>query len=133
MVRASFVKSMGLRVLSSIGAWELKESSWGVRRREPFSSLRRVVSRVSAPIWDKRVYSSSAVSFSPIGVRVCSSMSPVSTPSAIIIVVTPVSVSPFKTAHWIGPAPRYLGRREAWTLMQPYFGRSSTRLGRIFP
>jgi hypothetical protein len=31
---------------------------------------------------------------------------PVSSPSSIIIVVTPVSVSPLTTAQWMGAAPR---------------------------
>ena len=34
------------------------------------------------------------------------SISPVSRPSSIFIMVTPLTSSPFMTAHWIGAAPR---------------------------
>jgi len=49
------------------------------------------------------------------------------------IVVIPVLASPFKTAHCIGAAPRYFGRREPCTLIHPYFGISNNSLGSIFP
>ena len=60
-------------------------------------------------------------------------MSPVSMPSAICMMVTPVILSPFSTAHWIGAAPRYFGSKEPCTLMHPRGGMFSTRGGRIFP
>ena len=41
---------------------------------------------------------------------------------AMCMMVTPVSLSPFSTAQWMGAAPRYLGSRDEWTLMQPYLG-----------
>ncbi len=47
--------------------------------------------------------------------------------------VTPVTASPFSSAAWMGEAPRYFGSREAWTLMQPKRGISSTAFGRILP
>ena len=49
------------------------------------------------------------------------------------IVVTPVSLSPFSTDHWIGAAPLYLGRSDAWTFTQPYWGISNISFGNIFP
>src|SRR5579871_2809734 len=47
-----------------------------------------------------------------IGVSHLSSMSPVSSPASMRIVVTPVTDSPFAMAHWIGAAPRYLGSND---------------------
>ena len=51
----------------------------------------------------------------------------------IVFMVTPVILSPFSTAHWIGAAPRYFGSKEPCTLMHPRGGMFSTRGGRIFP
>ena len=62
-----------------------------------------------------------------------SSSGPVSRPSSISMVVTPVSVSPFAIAHWIGAAPRSRGRSEAWTLTVPRGAMSITLRGRIWP
>ena len=62
-----------------------------------------------------------------------SSISPVSSPAFIRMVVTPASFSPLSTAHWMGAAPRYFGRRDAWTLMQPSGGISRIRWERILP
>ena len=45
-----------------------------------------------------------AVSSLPIGSSRLSSMAPVSIPSSICISVTPVTVSPRISAHWIGAA-----------------------------
>ena len=59
------------------------------------------------------------------------SISPVSTPASICMMVTPVSVSPFKIAHSMGAAPRYFGSREAWMFRQPYRGRSRISWDRI--
>ncbi len=75
----------------------------------------------------------SPVSSSSMGTISFSSISPVSMPSSIIMVVTPVSFSPSITAHWIGAAPRYLGSRDAWTLTHPRGGISSTSFVRIWP
>ena len=33
--------------------------------------------------------------------------------------VTPVTGSPFATAHWIGAAPRYFGSNEPWRFRLP--------------
>ena len=49
------------------------------------------------------------------------------------MMVTPVSLSPASMARWIGAAPRQRGSREAWMLMQPSRGMSSTACGRIKP
>ena len=54
-------------------------------------------------------------------------------PASIWNVVIPVTVSPRMIAHWIGAAPRYLGRSEAWMLIEPRDGASSTACGRIWP
>lgn len=44
-------------------------------------------------------------------------MSPRSVPLALMPrMVTPVTVSLFMSAVWMGLAPRYLGRRDGWTL-----------------
>jgi len=60
-----------------------------------------------------------AVSHGPIGVVRLTSMSPVSRPMSMNMVVIPVSVAPSMIAWLIGAAPRYLGSSEACTLMQP--------------
>ena len=52
-----------------------------------------------------------------------------SRPASIFMIVTPVSASPLRMAHWIGAAPRYLGSREVWTLRQPKRGRSRMLCG----
>ena len=60
-------------------------------------------------------------------------ISPSSMPADRYIAVTPVSLQWFRIDHCTGPAPRSSGRMLACMLMQPYFGISSTRCGRIFP
>jgi len=55
----------------------------------------------------------------------------VSIPSSIFMIVIPVSVSPRATAQLIGAAPRYFGRRDAWTFMHMIFGRSRMDFGRM--
>ena len=73
------------------------------------------------------------VSFLSIGTFTTSKMSPVSKPSFICIVVTPLSSSPSITAHCIGAAPRYFGKSDACTLIHPYWPISSISFGRICP
>ncbi|MCY1515450.1 hypothetical protein D9M68_500370 [compost metagenome] len=73
------------------------------------------------------------VSAALIGVVTLSSIGPVSRPASICITVTPLSASPASTARWIGAAPRQRGSSEAWLLMQPRRGMSSTACGRISP
>ena len=51
---------------------------------------------------------------------------PVSSPSSICMMVTPVSASPASSARSIGAAPRQRGSSEAWTLRQPRRGAAST-------
>ena len=46
-------------------------------------------------------------------------MGPVSRPSSMRMMVTPVSVSPAIIARSTGAAPRYFGRSEAWTFQAP--------------
>ena len=47
--------------------------------------------------------------------------------------VTPVFVSPFINAQFIGAAPLYFGSSEAWRFIHPYRGKLSISLGRICP
>ena len=67
------------------------------------------------------------------GISRLSSIGPVSSPASICMMVTPVVLSPARIARWIGAAPRHRGSSEAWTLMQPSRGASSTACGRISP
>ena len=60
-------------------------------------------------------------------------MSPASMSWARYMVLTPVTSSPFSTAHCIGAAPRYLGRSEPWTFTLPRRGMASTSSGSILP
>ena len=46
-------------------------------------------------------------------------IAPVSIPFSIRMIVTPDSFSPLIIAYWIGAAPRYLGSKDACTLIQP--------------
>ena len=59
--------------------------------------------------------------------------SPASSSSSMYIMLTPVSVSPFKMAECIGEAPLYFGSREECTFIIPYFGISIISLGIILP
>ena len=52
-------------------------------------------------------------------------------PSSIMNVVTPVALSPFITAQFIGAAPLYCGRRAACRLNVPRRGISHTTFGSI--
>ena len=63
----------------------------------------------------------------------CNSISPVSRPASICIVVTPVLASPLTMHHCIGAAPRYSGSSEACTFIQPYSGISSISWDNICP
>ena len=114
---------MGARVASS--------SFWGMGVISP--SFSNVSWSRSAPSTFSRSKSSPAVSSGSTGVAACRRMSPVSMPSAMRMVVTPASSSPWITVHWMGAAPRYLGSRDPWTLTHPSGGTSSTALGKIFP
>ena len=85
------------------------------------------------PMRARRPSSRSAVSSSPMGIARDSRMGPVSRPSSMSIVVTPVSRSPFTIAHWTGAAPRRRGKSEPWTLTVPRGATSMTVRGRICP
>ena len=56
---------------------------------------------------------SPAVSFSPISTCRVRSISPVSMPGSVSMVVTPETVSPSRMHQLMGAAPLYLGRRDA--------------------
>ena len=60
-------------------------------------------------------------------------MLPVSNSGDISIMETPVCDSPMRRAHSAGLAPRYLGRREKWTLMAAVLGKESQEGGRSLP
>ena len=68
-----------------------------------------------------------------MGVSRESSMAPVSTPASVSMVVTPVTASPWIMAQLMGAAPRYLGSRDEWTLIEPYLGASRMSSGRMRP
>ena len=99
----------------------------------PAAKPRKVSARSGAPDSDMRAASSGAVSFAPISISRCNRVSPLSIPASMRIVVTPVRVSPFTMAQFIGAAPRYLGSREACKLIQPSFGTGSNLAGIIWP
>ena len=87
----------------------------------------------SAPMTARRSWSCSTFSFKSMGVAAWAMMSPASSASAMCMMVTPVSLSPLSMAQLMGAAPRYLGSKEEWTLMQPFSGSSSTALGSSLP
>ena len=77
-----------------------------------FSIFSNVSTKSSAPIFDNLSHNSPDVSSLSIGVFVCKIISPESIPSSKYIVVTPVSLSPFKIAHCIGAEPLYCGSND---------------------
>ena len=58
----------------------------------------------------------------PILILSSNNKSPVSSPSFIFIIPTPVNSSPFISDHWIGAAPRHLGSNEAIEISQKIKG-----------
>ena len=60
-------------------------------------------------------------------------MAPVSSPSSIFMMVTPLSASPAMMARLIGAAPRQRGSSEACRLKQPSARRLQNRLGQDQP
>ncbi len=64
----------------------------------------------------------SPVSSGAMDTHSTSAVAPVSISGSMRMRVTPVSVSPLAIALWMGEAPRYLGRMEAWRLTQPCWG-----------
>ena len=99
----------------------------------PASSLGSVSTINSAPAFASLSNNVSAVSLGAMGTTTRVSMSPVSTPSFICIIVTPVSFSPLMIAQLIGAAPLYFGKSDAWIFTQPYFGISRISLDNICP
>ena len=57
-----------------------------------------------------------------------SSIGPVSRPSSICMMVTPLTSSPARIARWIGAAPRQRGSSEAWMFTHPALRRIQDRL-----
>ncbi len=106
MTSAGAVQSMRPSSLRSIGACVAAAWSCGTGDTVPRASPSMVSTSSAPPRRASRASSSGVVSSGPIGVARDSRMGPVSRPSSIIIVVTPVSVSPFTMAQWIGAAPR---------------------------
>ena len=119
--------------LVSMGAMVAAAWSWGVGVRVPAAIRGRVSHSTRAPTAVTRSNSSPLVSSGPMATFSHTSTSPVSSPASICWMDTPVSVSPFRTAHCTGALPRYWGSRETWRLMQPNFGMSSTAWGRMQP
>ena len=127
-----FFQSIFAISLDSIGAI-VPSSGCLVLVAVPFSISFTVFINRFAPIIFNLFHNSPVVSSSPISTSSFNIMSPVSIPAFINIVVTPVFLSPFSTAHWIGAAPLYSGNNEPWTFTQPYFGISNNSCGKIFP
>ena len=87
----------------------------------------------SALSWASRWPSCWAFSSRPMEMERSSSTGPVSRPSSMAMIPTPVLLSPCSRHHWIGPAPRQRGSREPWAFQQPRGGWASTSGGRIWP
>ena len=104
-----------------------------VATRSPAAYADKVGTNNDAPISDSRSCSVLAVSSAAMDVLASARTSPVSKPSSICIMPTPVSVSPAMIARWIGAAPRHLGNNDACTFKQPSFGASKISCGRINP
>ncbi len=130
---AGFAQSISPSCFFMIVVWVAASWSWGVYTAVPCAMASRVFTQSSAPASARRPKSVPPVSPSFKGTSVFRIISPVSRPSSMRMVVTPVTGSPLITAHWMGAAPRYLGSREAWTLMQPFGGSSKISFGRIWP
>ena len=131
--RAGRLQSIRPCSFFSIGAYVARAASCGVSSSVPSLSLRSASRSASAPRIDSFENIVSAVSSSPIGISRTCSMGPVSIPTSIRMIVIPVTVSPRATAQLIGAAPRYFGRREAWTLMHSRRGMSRIDFGRMWP
>ena len=127
-----FCQSIFAISLLSIGAI-VKSSPCSSLGAFPCSIKSSVFTNSSPPIFVSLSQSSPVVSSSPISTSCFKIISPVSIPASIYIVVIPVVLSPFKTAHCIGAAPLYLGNNEPCTFMQPSFGMSNNSCGNIFP
>ena len=127
-----FSQSIFAISLFSIGATE-KSSPCFSLGAVPFSICFKVSTSNSPPILESLSHNSPVVSFSPISTSCFKIISPVSIPTSIYIVVIPVFLSPFKTAHCIGAAPLYFGSNEPCTFIHPSFGMSRISFGNIFP
>ncbi len=114
------------------GARVTPSSAWGTGLGRSGNRRSRASTR-SAPSRARWAPRSPAVSSGPISTAATSRSGPVSSPSSICMIDTPVRRSPARIARWIGAAPRQRGSREKWTLMQPRRGAARTSGGRIRP
>ena len=99
----------------------------------PLLELASALTIKLAPSAASRSCSSPAVSSGPIATRASRQTGPVSSPSSMRMIETPVSLSPAMMARLMGAAPRQCGRSEAWTLKQPKRGASRIGLGQDQP
>src|ERR1039458_3685806 len=106
LAEASRVQSISPSCFFSSGAQVACAASCFSGTIVPVESPASVSTNRRAPIIANRPPSSIEFSSAPISVSALSSMSPVSRPASIRMVVTPVRVSPLRMAHWMGPAPR---------------------------
>ena len=126
----------GLTVDLAAGKWftpcfgaRLGWAGWGTGLSVPSCKPRRVETMSLAPSRASRSCSDSKLSSGVISVEAVSSISPVSSPASMSMVVTPLTLSPAIIQRCIGAAPRYIGSSDAWTFTQPYSGSSSTSFG----
>ena len=70
---------------------------------------------------------------SPMGSSRQAATGPVSSPSSMRMMQTPVRASPRITDHWMGAAPRYFGSSEPCTFQGPSRGMASSAGGRMRP
>ena len=119
--------------MSIIGAYV--NSSWfcGVLGAFPSFIKSKVSQSTFAPSTVILSWSSPAVISSSKANSLCKITSPVSSPSSINIVDTPVFSSPFIITQLIGAAPLYFGNNETCTFIQPCFGISKNSFDNICP
>jgi hypothetical protein len=89
-----------------MGASVARAWSCSVSETVPEAMAGSVSSSSSAPARASRPDRVPAVSSPVMGSRRTAATGPVSSPSSMRMIETPVSASPRMTAHWMGPAPR---------------------------
>lgn len=104
---------------------------WGVRVAEPSRMEGRAARRATGARAARRSWSEPPVSSGVSWRDSWWMMSPESRPASICMTVMPERGLPERMAAWMGAAPRWSGRREAWRLTQPSLGRSRMCWGRI--
>jgi hypothetical protein len=105
-VTASSAKSTTPSRLPSLRAYEPALRSWARRGAWPACASTRVSASSGPPIVASLFASVPASSAGSIATQRWSERSPVSSPSSIHIVVTPVPVRPSQSERWTGDAPR---------------------------